>query len=214
MSIDFYMFAGINGAGKSTLYSSTIDSKLKTSKRVNADEIAHNNNWDWHDQKSNFKAMRIEVKTIHSYIADKQSFNMETTLASSQKSYINILNEAKKQGFATHLLYVGLNSPELAKERVKARVEKGGHGIPDDIIEHRYPKSINNLTKLAPLFDTVEIHDNSKVFQTVYARDKNKILIQDKSIKWAQECIKLDTKKVKERLLKRAQIYKHQSRER
>lgn len=89
MSIDLYMFAGINGAGKSTLYSSIVASerpKIKKSRRANADEIAPENHWDWRDPVSNLKAMRIEVKNIHSFIANKQSFNMETTLASSKKN--------------------------------------------------------------------------------------------------------------------------------
>lgn len=34
--------------------------------------------------------------------------------------------------------YIGLQNPEIAKARVKFRVSKGGHGIPDDVIEKRY----------------------------------------------------------------------------
>lgn len=203
MSLDLYMFAGINGAGKSTLYSSALNSKIQASKRANADEIARDNHWDWHDQKSNFKAMRIEVNRIHSFITNKQSFNMETTFASSKKSYINIINEAKKQGFITHLLYVGLDSPELAKNRVKARVVKGGHGIPDETIDRRYPKSLKNLTALAPFFDTVEVFDNTNEFTTIYIRNTDQILIHNKEISWAQESINADKLKLAERKHKR-----------
>lgn len=92
------MFAGINGAGKSTLYSSIVASerpKTKKSRRANADEIAPENHWDWRDPVSNLKEMRIEVKNIHSFIANKKSFNMETTLASSKKTYVNILRLAE-----------------------------------------------------------------------------------------------------------------------
>lgn len=62
---------------------------------------------------------------------------------------------------------MGVDSPELAKERVKARVAKGGHGIPDEVIDRRYTKSIRNIKLLAPLFDSVELYDNTKMFQTV-----------------------------------------------
>ena len=195
MSIDLYMFAGVNGAGKSTLYSSIAASerpKIKRSRRANADEIARENHWDWRDPVSNLKAMRIEVKNIHSFIANKQSFNMETTLASSKKTYVNILRSAKAQGFTTHLLYVGVDGPELAKERVKARVAKGGHGIPDEVIDRRYTKSIRNLKLLTPLFDSVELYDNTKMFQTVYERNKTKIVAVKRSVVWAQASIKAD----------------------
>lgn len=195
MSIDLYMFAGVNGAGKSTLYSS-IDAnerpKIKNSRRANADEIARDNHWDWRDPVSNFRAMRREVKRINSFIANKQSFNMETTLASSKKTYINILSSAKEQGFTTHLLYVGVDSAELAKERVKYRVAKGGHGIPDEVIDRRYLKSVKNLELLAPFFDSVELYDNTNVFQTIYERNRLKTTTFKTSIVWAQPSIMAD----------------------
>jgi predicted ABC-type ATPase len=126
-----------------------------------------------------------------------------TTFASCKKSYINIINEAKKQGFITHLLYVGLDSPELAKNRVKARVVKGGHGIPDETIDRRYPKSLKNLTALAPFFDTVEVFDNTNEFTTIYIRNTDQILIHNKEISWAQESINADKLKLAERKHKR-----------
>lgn len=206
MSLDLYMFAGVNGAGKSTLYSS-IDAgerpEVKSSRRANADEIARDNHWDWHDPVSNLKAMKIEVKNIHSFIANKQSFNMETTLASSKKTYVNILNLAKAQGFATHLLYVGVDSSEIAKERVKDRVSKGGHGVPDEIIDRRYSKSVRNLKLLIPLFDSVELYDNTDIFQTVYERNGLKTVTFKTSIEWAQRSISADKQAVKKRKQKR-----------
>ncbi|WEV39973.1 zeta toxin family protein [Lactobacillus sp. ESL0684] len=193
MTLDLYIFAGINGAGKSSLYSAST-SKIKKSKRANADEIARDNHWDWHDQSKNFKAMRLEVDRIYSFIENHQSFNMETTFASSKNSYLKILNKAKDQGFITHLLYVGLGSPQLAKERVQARVVKGGHGIPDKVIERRYPKSLKTLSEIISYFDTVEIYDNTYKFERIYKRDGNKIDVIDgyESVPWAKQIINKD----------------------
>ena len=173
MSLGLYIFAGINGAGESTLYTSTTDQDIKTSKRANADEIARDNLWDWHNQSNNLKAMRIELKRICSFIDTKQSFNMETTFASSKNSYLRILKEAKKQGFTTHLLYIGVESSALAKTRVKSRVRKGGHGVPDEIIDRRYPKSFANLEYLISHFDIVDIFDNSYTYKHIYRRVNN-----------------------------------------
>ena len=36
------------------------------------------------------------------------------------------------------LLFLWLNSPELAMTRVKTRVKEGGHNIPAEVIERRY----------------------------------------------------------------------------
>ena len=41
--------------------------------------------------------------------------------------------------------YVGVKDPKVAKERVKIRVSKGGHGIPNKDIERRYYDSLKNL---------------------------------------------------------------------
>jgi predicted ABC-type ATPase len=60
-------------------------------------------------------------------------------------------------------LFLWLNSPELAKERVKSRVQKGGHNIPDDVIERRYGRGIQHLTQLfIPLCDKWYVYDNSE----------------------------------------------------
>ncbi|WEV37637.1 zeta toxin family protein [Lactobacillus sp. ESL0677] len=197
MSLDLYMYAGINGAGKSSLYSSSTSAEIKKSKRANADEIAKDNNWDWHDQSKNFKAMRLEVENIFSFIENKQSFNMETTFASSKKSYLNILNKAKKQGFTTHLLYVGLSDPELAKKRVHARVAKGGHGIPDEIVEKRYPKSLKTLDQVISCFDTVDIYDNTNRYKLIYSRNGNRINFTSHSVLWAKDIIIKDESRYK-----------------
>ena len=59
------------------------------------------------------------------------------------------------------LYYIGLNSPELAVERVKDRVAKGGHGIPEDTIKKRYEASLDMLTRVLPLCNRATIYDNS-----------------------------------------------------
>lgn len=63
-------------------------------------------------------------------------FAFETTLAS--KSYKSFVLEAQKKGYFVTLIFFWLNNPELAFERVKTRVEQGGHNIPKDIINRRY----------------------------------------------------------------------------
>jgi predicted ABC-type ATPase len=41
----------------------------------------------------------------------------------------------------------------LAKSRVAERVTKGGHNIPEDVIERRYEKGIENFSKYASQAD-------------------------------------------------------------
>lgn len=98
----------------------------------------------------------------------------------------------------------------MAKERVKTRVEKGGHGIPDEVIDRRYSKSLQNLEVLIPLFDSVELFDNTDEFQTIYKRNKFKISTSGMSIEWARPSIKADKHaiKVKQLILYHQQLKK------
>ena len=50
---------------------------------------------------------------------------------------------------------------EILKERVRERVENGGHGIDDGVIERRYGSSLENLKKAIPLCDNIMIFENS-----------------------------------------------------
>ena len=73
-----------------------------------------------------------------------------------------ILN-AQKSKYNTTLLFFWLKNPELAKERVKIRVQEGGHNIPVDVIERRFQNGINNLFEIyLPIVDQVLIFDNSE----------------------------------------------------
>jgi len=58
-------------------------------------------------------------------------------------------------GYELQLFYVGINSPEIAKERIKNRVEKGGHDIKNDIVEKRYYESLKNLEEVILKFDKI-----------------------------------------------------------
>ena len=57
--------------------------------------------------------------------------------------------------------YVGVDSVEIAKERIRHRVATGGHGIPDADVERRYARSLENVKEIAPKVDELVFYDNS-----------------------------------------------------
>ena len=69
-----------------------------------------------------------------------------------------------------------LNSPELAIERIKTRVNDGGHNIADDVVRRRYKSGIKNFFNLyLPISDYWMIIDNSEnPFQFVAEGNTNK----------------------------------------
>jgi predicted ABC-type ATPase len=69
----------------------------------------------------------------------RESFIIETTL--SGKYLINVINKAKKQNFKIVLIYLYLATDIENILRVKNRVLKGGHNVPQDDIIRRYYRS-------------------------------------------------------------------------
>lgn len=62
------------------------------------------------------------------------------------------------------LLFMWLNSPATAMQRVADRVAKGSHNIPADVIERRYYRGIFNLIHLyIPICDRWMLVDNETV---------------------------------------------------
>lgn len=81
--------------------------------------------------------------------------------------------------------YIGIDNPEIAKERVKIRVSKGGHGIPDKDIERRYYNSLKNLNEVIKICDEVNIYDNTEVLREIAYLKHGKIVWVDKKLpKW------------------------------
>lgn len=188
----FYIFAGVNGAGKSSLYklTSSLDNISNFGERINTDEIV-NQIGDWRNPKDQIMAARIALTKRKEYIEQGISFNQETTLTGN--SILKAIEEAKKNGYKIIMSYVGVESPEIAKERVKIRVGKGGHDIPNEVIEKRYYESLKNLEKIAPLCDKLVIYDNSnfgKVHTRCFIKENNLIILlkeQNKLPKWVVE---------------------------
>lgn len=157
----FTIFAGVNGAGKSTLYNAEKDENLGT--RLNSNEILHDLGLDWKEANAQILAGKMLLQRQKECLKNGQSFNQETTL--SGKSIIKTIQQAKDLGYEIHLRYVGVASPEIAKERVANRIKHGGHGVSCDTIERRFTSSKSNFLAVVPLCDSVVIYDNTETMK-------------------------------------------------
>ena len=157
----YTLVAGVNGAGKSTLYQ--LDPDLKCENRVNADEILKASNGDWRNVSDVFAAGKKAVSLMKKYIEDEVSFNQETTLCGN--SIVRNIKMARDKGYLIEMHYIGLNSAELAKERVAKRVAQGGHGVEEADIERRYNQSLKAFWEILPLCNLVAVYDNSETFR-------------------------------------------------
>ncbi len=156
----YILIAGVNGAGKSTLYQSL--QSLQSMPRVNTDEILREFG-DWRDMADVMTAGKIAVKKIARYFDEDITFNQETTLCG--KSIINNITKAKNRGYFIELHYIGVESADIAKERVAARIKQGGHGIAEQDIERRYIETFDNLKTVLPECDLAAFYDNTIEFR-------------------------------------------------
>ena len=126
---------------------------------INADEIARGLS-PFNPDKVAIEAGRIMLRRINDFINKKHDFAFETTL--STKSHIKTIEKAKDNEYEITLLFLFLDSVDLAIERVKARVEEGVHDIPEKVIRRRYFAGIKNLFDLyIPVCDYWMITNNS-----------------------------------------------------
>ncbi|CAN5497769.1 zeta toxin family protein [soil metagenome] len=153
------VIAGPNGAGKSTLAPALLRDTLNISEFVNADTIAEGLS-AFAPERAAFEAGRVALRRQNELAKQREDFAFETTLAS--RSYVRRLLELKKMGYQVTLMFLWLESAELAIQRVNERVRAGGHDIPESTIRRRYDRGLSNLFRLyIPIVDVWSVRDTS-----------------------------------------------------
>ena len=131
---EIYVFGGCNGSGKTTLATTILSSLDNQLEFVNADIIAAKLNPNDVDSVA-IQASRLMLERINTLSRQETDFAFETTLAA--RTFVRFLKKCQAQGYRINLVYVWLESAELAVNRVARRVASGGHNIPEDIIRRR-----------------------------------------------------------------------------
>lgn len=95
---------------------------------------------------SDRRAGRIALETIAEYMAARNDFAFETTL--SGRRWPRFLDALDAAGYTTLLHYLWLPTADLAVARVRFRVARGGHAVPEHDVRRRYTSSLDNLREL------------------------------------------------------------------
>lgn len=154
-----YIISGCNGAGKTTCSYSLLPDLLECRQFVNSDEFAKALS-PFDPGSASLKAGRLMLMKVAYLIQRKQTFSIETTLAT--RTLIKIIRKAQEAGYEVTILYFWLNSPQTAIERVRNRVMSGGHDIPAEVIKRRYYMGLDYLfNNYIPICDHWIIADNT-----------------------------------------------------
>ena len=155
-----YVLAGTNGGGKSTVGGAAI--RERGGDYFNPDEAARRIRAarpGISDTDAKIAAWQQGRRLLEKAIAARLVFALETTLGGATISAL--LEEALDADIDVRVWYVALASADLHVARVRARVAKGGHDIPEQTIRQRYDRSRENLIRLLPRLTELRVFDNS-----------------------------------------------------
>ena len=154
--------AGPNGAGKSTFFAEYL--RRLGLPFVNADELARRL------RAADPRASR-EAIDRHAFREAEQlrgalleagvGFCTETVFSDPHGAKVKFLVTARARGFATFLVFIGLDSVALSIARVHQRTRQGGHDIPDARLRARFPRTLANMRAAVPLVNEAFLFDNS-----------------------------------------------------
>jgi len=136
------IIAGPNGAGKTTFALEYLPHEGNVIRFINADMIATGLS-PLAPEKEAATAGRLFLKELETCIERAEDFAFETTLAG--RGYLRLIDRLRTKGWIVELYYLALPDVAVAKARVLERVRHGGHDIPVQDIERRFPRSLRNL---------------------------------------------------------------------
>ena len=159
---DIIILAGPNGAGKSTLAPHLLRDAFGIVEYVNADTIAQGLS-AYAPETAAIEAGRVMLRRLRALAKERRDFALETTLAT--RFYLKWISELQSSRYNVHLVFLWLNSAELAIERVAERVRLGGHDVPEETIRRRYDRGLINFLHLyRPMVDSWQVFDASEEF--------------------------------------------------
>lgn len=161
MTPTMIVLAGPNGAGKSTLYAARVAPSF-AGPFINADIIQRDELRDASPVAS-YEAARIASSRRAEFLALGRDFVTETVF--SHPSKLDLIDEARTNGFTVIVMHVGIDSAELSVARVGARVEEGGHIVPEDKIRARYERGAPFIREAVLRSDRGMVFDNSSLNQ-------------------------------------------------
>ncbi|MEO0683604.1 MAG: zeta toxin family protein [Cyanobacteria bacterium J06649_11] len=151
-----WIIAGPNGAGKTTFALRYLPEIANCQNFINADLIAAGLA-PLAPESQLVAASRLFLAEINARVQAREDFAFETTLAG--RSYLRLIRQLKAEGWRVELIYLALSDVSMSRMRVAERVAHGGHNIPLEDIERRFPRSLRNL-----LVDFAGITDRTQCF--------------------------------------------------
>lgn len=191
------MIAGPNGAGKTTLWRDMLEPMLEgewDAEYINATEIERELNAVASRNQASHKtsevaslgqveAARRRALMLSASPEAQWHFVYETVFSDTKGYKLAELTRGVKAGYFVVMLFVGLDDITLAEERIRARALAGGHDVPTNVQQARFPRVFENakrgmqIVPLAIFFDNTEEFEAGRGTHRPIAVIKNTVVI-------------------------------------
>ncbi len=162
------IIAGPNGAGKTTFAREFLPREGGIMEFVNADLIAAGLA-PLKPALAALNAGKVFLSELDRLSTGRLDFAFESTL--SGRTYVERIKRWKATGYRIEIVYLRLDTPEIALKRVSARVRQGGHNVPAADVRRRFVRSWRNFEDVyRPLCDTWWLYDATSYPPTFLAR--------------------------------------------
>lgn len=167
-----YIITGSNGAGKSTVGPDYLPEEILRNCTVFDGDLLYT-------RKLNelfpaiIRSPKYARKGALEYVVEL--FEEQTSLAIANNNHYvyegHFTNDAtwdkpmtfKNAGYRIHLIFFGLENPELSQFRVTERVTEGGHYVDPETLNNNFYGNLDKLNKYHTMIDDLTIVDTSEI---------------------------------------------------
>ena len=184
----YTIIGGVNGVGKSSLTGVLAAESNDLGVIIDTDKITAALGGD------RIRGGKEAIKRINNSLKMGINFTQETTLSGSRT--LKTRKKARELDYFIRLYYIGVNSADESIKRIKNRVEKGGHDIPEQDVKRRYNKRFEDLANILPYCNEVKLYDNENGFVEKAEYRNGELLTKNKDVPEWIKCLKqyLDNK--------------------
>lgn len=170
---------GPNGSGKTTF--ALEYAKVYGLEYFGADAIAAKLSPD-NPPSARVRAGRQFVTELRQALTEGRSLVVESTLSGTGSS--RFIQQASEFGYIVTLVFITLDSPELCIARIKERVAKGGHHVPDEDVRRRFIRAQANFWNIYwELTDEwVLVHNAGDNFHRIAQASRDHRVVLDESL--------------------------------
>lgn len=149
-------------------------SKYGMSQKILSDPLLHEkfsitkNNIHYSGNYNSYIAADIAGFIRDQLMNKGKSFSFETVFSHSSK--LDIIRNAKNQGYRVYFYFLTTEDPDININRVKIRIAQNGHPVPKEKIRTRYYKSLNLMYDAIKLSTRAYLFDNSGSYYKMVAQ--------------------------------------------